>query len=148
MIEEILLDIDNKEDQGPEIPLYIQERMTAVLRKVASGKVIGHACDESGVRRKDHYEWMKKYPKYKELYEEIHEVFVDGLEQVAIDRAKEKSDSLLLALLKAERREKFGDQGTLSVKNGNSGVTLMFAEGMLSDEEKALISRKVETDED
>ncbi|MCU7521939.1 MAG: hypothetical protein HF312_17120 [Ignavibacteria bacterium] len=113
--------------------------MTRVLSEFAKVGVIGVACDNVKVRRAAHNRWLQKYPKYKELYEELKERFVDGLESVAIQRAKEKSDSLLMFLLKAERREKYGDRTEINGNLPSSQITLLFSEGMLNDEEKKLL---------
>lgn len=113
--------------------------MRKVLEEYLKCGVIGQACTKAGIRKKLHNEWMEKYPRYKELYEEIKEKFVDGLESIAIERAKEKSDSLLMMLLKAHRREIYGDRSELNVKNENTPITLVFAEGMLTPEEKKML---------
>lgn len=113
--------------------------MQKVLNEYVRCGVIGTACDRAGVRRNVHKEWLERFPKYKELYEEIREKYVDGLEVVAHERAREKSDSLLMFLLKAERREKFGDRTELDHKNAQAPITLVFAEGMLNEDEKRLI---------
>ena len=124
-----------------DIPLHIQEEMLAVLRKFAELGVIGPACDKSGVRRKSHVDWLSKYPQYKEVYNELRERFVDGLEVVAIARAKEKSDSLLSFLLKSYRRDQFGDQSRLDLHGQQGGgITLLFADGMLNEEEKKIMN--------
>lgn len=117
-----------------------KELMQRVLSNYVQLGVIGLACDKAGVRRKTHNEWMIKYPVYKEKFEELREKFVDGLESVAIERAKEKSDGLLMFLLKAERREKYGDQSNVNLGSQTGApIQLVFAEGMLNDEEKKLI---------
>lgn len=133
-VEDIVQDVNEI-----EIPIATQDEMLQVLRNFAQLGVIGVACDKSGVRRKTHFDWCGKYPKYKAVYEELKERFVDGLEMVAIERAKEKSDSLLQLLLRSYRRDTFGDQSRLDINTPGSGVTLMFAEGMLTDEEKQMI---------
>ena len=118
-----------------------KELMKNVLNEYVKCGVIGLACDHAGVRRKTHYDWLEKHPKYKELYEEIREKFVDGLESVAINRAREKSDSLLMFLLKAERRDKYGDKNDVSLagQRGAPPIQLVFAEGMLNEDEKRML---------
>lgn len=119
-----------------------KELMRRVLEAYVSCGVIGLACDKAGVRRKLHQEWLEKHPSYKVRFEEMRERFVDGLESVAIQRAKDKSDSLLMFLLKAEKREKYGDKADVALSGQLAGppVTLVFAEGMLSEEEKKLMN--------
>jgi hypothetical protein len=125
-----------------EIGTETKELMRLVLSHYAQCGVIGTACDKAGVRRKTHYDWYEKHERYKELFDELRERFVDGLEEVAIERAKTKSDSLLMFLLKAERREKFGDKADIELSGRKQGapIQLVFAEGMLNDDEKAMLS--------
>lgn len=134
-------------DEKKAIPLKTKQEMSKILEEYAKTGVIGAACDLAGVRRKDHYLWLKEYEDYKEMFEIVRDRFVDGLELVAIERAKDKSDSLLQMLLKAHRREVYGDTSELNVKGekGN-GITLVFASGMLSEEEKKLLSKEEEND--
>ena len=122
-----------------------KELMTRVLNEYAKCGVIGLACERAGVHRSRHTKWLKNYPQYKELFETIRERFVDGMEAIAIERAKEKSDSLLMFMLKAHRREVYGDQSKMDMTmSSNSPITLMFAEGMLTDYEcKSIIENTI-----
>ena len=119
----------------------IKEMMKRILTEYVKVGVIGLACDNAGVRRKYHYQWCEEYPAYKERFEELREKFVDGLESVAIQRAKEKSDSLLILMLKAHRREVYGDKSDLNIAGQHNAppIQLVFAEGMLSPDEKKLL---------
>lgn len=128
-----------------EIPKHIREKMTLILEEYAKSGVIGNSCDLAGVRRKDHYLWLKEYEDYKEMYDIVTERFVDGLELVAIERAKEKSDGLLQMLLKAKRSEVYRDRSEVNVKGEKGGgIQLVFASGMLSEEEKRILNGDVE----
>lgn len=130
---------DNKPSPAVREPEEIKILMKNVLTEYASCGVIGIACDRCGVRRKDHTKWMAMYPKYKELFEEIKDRFVDGLESVAIERAKEKSDSLLILMLKSHRPETYGDKSEINMNHHNAPITLVFADGMLNEDEKKLL---------
>lgn len=122
-------------------------KMTRVLNEYAKCGVIGTACDRAGIARSQHTKWLENFPKYKELYEIMRERFVDGLEVVAMERAKEKSDSLMMFMLKAHRKDVYGDQSKIDLNmQGNQPITLMFAEGMLNEEEKKLLAG--DSDED
>lgn len=126
-------------DKG-EIPKETRDEMMAVLREYVNLGVIGRSYDNAGVPRMKHALWMEKYPIYKERFNEIHEMFVDGLEMIAIKRAKEKSDSLLTLMLKSHRREVYGDKTEVNHSVGGKQIQLIFADGMLSEEEKKLLN--------
>ena len=136
--------MDNKTSPEPvnkPIPKHIREQMVAVLKEYVNLGVIGRAFDNAGVPRGNHLKWLEEYPEYKERFLEVKDTFVDGLEVIAMERAKEKSDTLLTFMLKAHRREVYGDQSKVehSLANGKQ-IQLIFAEGMLSDEEKKIIT--------
>jgi hypothetical protein len=119
----------------------IKTLMERVLREYLRLGVIGAACDNAGLPRKTHMQWMKKYPRYAELINEVKEKFIDGLEVVAMERAREKSDSLMQLMLKAHRREVYGDKTEMELKGKGvaAPITLVFAEGMLNANEKKLL---------
>lgn len=123
------------------IPDETKKQMTAALAAYVELGVIGRAFDQAGVERKYHLIWLKEYPTYKERFEQVRDQFVDGLEIIAIQRAKEKSDSLLTLMLKAHRPEVYGDRSEIKHTMSNQ-IQLVFAEGMLSPEEKALLQNK------
>ena len=128
-------------DEQKTIPENIKKQMTAVLQEYLNLGVIGRAFDEAGVDRSYHLKWVKEFLVYKERFEEVRNKFVDGLEIIAIQRAKEKSDSLLTLMLKAHRPEVYGDKSEIKHTMSNQ-IQLVFAEGMLSPEEKALLQNK------
>lgn len=127
-----------------EIPQKIKDDMTAVLQEYANLGVIGRACDNAGVPRGKHKDWLEKYPVYQERFEEVRAMFVDGLELIAIERAKEKSDSLLTLMLKSHRPEVYGDRSEVRHTGIGNQIQLVFAEGLLNDEEKKLLTQEPE----
>ena len=125
-----------------KIPDELKPQMVAVLKEFAVLGVIGRACDNVGVSRRRHEKWLEMYPTYRKRYDEVKDMFVDGLEMIAISRAKEKSDSLLTLLLKAHRREVYGDKTELNHTGTAGQIQLVFAEGLLTDEEKELLKKQ------
>lgn len=116
------------------------EKFANFLAKFAQHGVVGTACAYAGLRKLTVMDWMKKYPEFKEKFDEIQDLFVDGLEQVAMDRAKSKSDSLLMFLLKAQRRDVYGDKKEVEL-SAKEGVKLIISDSMLSSEERQQIEQ-------
>ena len=56
------------------------------------------------------YEWTSKDPEFKAQANEAKESVVDDLEQEAIKRAKDGSDTLLMFLLKGNKPEKYKER--------------------------------------
>lgn len=124
-----------------KIPQQTKDEMMAVLREYVNLGVIGRSYDNAGVPRSKHKIWMEEYPIYKKRFDEVHDMFVDGLEMIAIQRAKEKSDSLLTLMLKSHRREVYGDKSDVNHTGIGNQIQLVFADGMLNDEEKELLRK-------
>lgn len=78
-----------------------------------SGTVTG-GCRYAGISRFTYYRWLAEDPEFKEAAEKIPEMIADDLEEVAVERAKEKSDLLLIFTLKRfrpEYRDNFKPEG-------------------------------------
>ena len=99
------------------------------------------ACERAGCSRDMHYEWLGKYPEYKQAFEQARDKMNDVLEGEAHRRAyegttkpvyqggvqvgqiQEYSDTLLMFLLKCRRPAVFGDKTALAM-SGPSGEPL------------------------
>lgn len=79
--------------------------------------LIGQSAEVAGISRSQIIRWMKKYPKFQEAYDEVQKTFIENLEQVAIDRAKEKSDSLMITLLKAYDPDKYNPKHRVDLES-------------------------------
>lgn len=90
------------------------------------------SCERAGVAPRLIRDWLSKDPKFKAKFDEMQEKFIDSLEMVAVQRAMDKSDTLLLALLKANRPTKFRDNVKLDadVKQDKT-VRLVFSQDEL-----------------
>lgn len=75
------------------------------LEALAEFGTIRSACDAADVSRRVYYDWIARYPDFKQAAEDAMERNTDELEEVAQDRAKDKSDLLLMFLLKKRRPE-------------------------------------------
>jgi len=109
-------------------------RQEAFLAAYAQTGVILTAAKATGISRETHYEWLKKDETYPERFEQAKEDSIDVLEQEAIFRATEglrkykfhqgepildengnhyyeveRSDTLLIFMLKGKRPEKYRD---------------------------------------
>lgn len=78
------------------------------------------ACKEIGVSRRQVDRW-EHIEGFKELKDEWFAKLEDGLIEVAVQRAKSKSDTLLIFLLKAARPARF-DEGVRKQVVANQGL--------------------------
>lgn len=76
--------------------------------------------------------YIKKYPKFREKWDEAYQIYLDNLEAIADERAKLKSDNLLKFLLKAGRREKYGEHYNNQVNINNNQNTAVNPELIVS----------------
>jgi len=111
----------------------VQDRFLEAYRRFG---VILYACQETGIGRHNHYEWMSVYPEYAERFQQAKEDVADVLEKEAIRRAyagveepvywkgercgtiRKYSDTLLIFLLKGLRPERYRERYELSGQGG------------------------------
>jgi hypothetical protein len=75
---------------------------------VECGAVL-HACDIAGLSKTTHYRWLQEDPVYAACVARAELIAGEELEQVARERAKAGSDTLLIFLLKGLKPDKYGD---------------------------------------
>lgn len=80
------------------------------LRAFRNCGIVRLACKKAGVSRASMYAWMANHSDFAERFKEAREDACDALEKVAVQRAKESSDTLLIFLLKANRPKKYREQ--------------------------------------
>lgn len=84
-----------------------QRRALAAFREL--GTVSG-ACLKVGIGRRTWYDMLERDAEFAREVMEASEAVADELEAEAIRRAKEGSDTLLMFLLRARRRDVFGER--------------------------------------
>lgn len=119
------------------------ERREAFLRILAQGSSVAAAARTIGMSRGHMYLLRKTDEQFARDWDQAVEEGTDILEDVAVERAKNGSDSLLVFLLKGRRREKWGDKPQSEGKTEIAGMQpafVMYAPGMrpsVSDEHAA-----------
>lgn len=103
--------------------------------------IVSVAARRVGVRPATMLKWRKKDPVFNDKVEAVLDEFVDSLECVAVERAREKSDTLLSMLLKANRPEKYHDRTRMdleaNVKGKTEGtVNIMFSQDEVGEADK------------
>ena len=78
---------------------------------------IGRACKVAGIGRRTHYNWIKDDPDYNDTFHSVEESAIDDLEMEAYWRGKDKSDVLLIFLLKSRRKKIYGDKQELNIND-------------------------------
>jgi hypothetical protein len=71
---------------------------------------VAAACKTTGIARKTVYKWKQRDAQFAQDWDEAIDDGTDGLEDIALERAKKSSDRLLIFLLKARRPAKYRDQ--------------------------------------
>lgn len=89
-------------------------RFLLALRDTANVRA---SCGAAGVSRAEAYRQRQKLTRFRNAWDEAVDDAVDTLEEVAWKRAKDESDYLLWKLLASLRRDKYGDQITVNVRN-------------------------------
>jgi len=79
------------------------QRGEKILAALAEGLSVSAACKRQRIARFTYYDWRKKYPEFAAAADAAMEAGTDLLEDIALQRAAESSDTLLIFLMKARR---------------------------------------------
>jgi transposase-like protein len=94
------------------------EKKAKFLSVLAEGGSVTLAARAIGVARKNVYEWRKKDEQFKADWEDAVEQGTDLLEDVAVRRAMDHSDTLLIFLLKGRRKARYAERQEHTGKDG------------------------------
>jgi hypothetical protein len=96
------------------------------LAALAEGLSATAACEAAGLSRAHTYAWRGEDPEFADAWDRAIDQGTDKLEDIAMQRAKEKSDVLMIVMLKARRPEKYQDVGKLRLtgKDDDSAIKL------------------------
>ena len=87
-----------------------QQLKKSALKGYLEFGTITAGCLGANINRCTWYKWIKTDPEFETKVENAKEEVTDGLEQVAITRAKGGSDTLLIFLLKGNRPDKYKER--------------------------------------
>ncbi|MDB4876438.1 MAG: hypothetical protein JWM41_2884 [Gemmatimonadetes bacterium] len=107
-------ELDDLDEFGPRLTLKDVRQLRALKAYVASGRV-NTACKAAQVQYSTWYRWIAEDRDFARAFEQAKEMLADDLEGVAVERAKEGSDTLLITLLKALKPEKYRDKQTITI---------------------------------
>ena len=88
----------------------MDEKRAKFLASLEEGNSIARAASDAGVGRSTAYEWRTAEPAFAKAWDDAVESGTDALEDEAIKRAKNGSDTLLIFMLKGRRPEKFKER--------------------------------------
>jgi hypothetical protein len=100
------------------------------LSALAEGCSITAACERAVIVRSTAYDWRKTDAAFAAAWDDALEAGTDTLEDEAVTRAKDGSDTLLIFLLKARRPDKYKDRvstehaGSLAIRHEDALAAL------------------------
>lgn len=86
-----------------------RKAMASFIDKLRNSGNIRASCEAAVIPRTTAYRWRRTWKTFADEWDQALEDAIDILEAKAWKRAAEESDRLLMFLLKAHRREKYGD---------------------------------------
>jgi hypothetical protein len=92
------------------------------LEALSRGLSVSAACRAQRISRYTYYNWIKTDAEFAKAAEDAIEAGTDRLEDIALERAELQSDTLTIFLLKARRREKYGDTSKVQ-HSGSIAIT-------------------------
>lgn len=99
----------------PPVMAHSDATRAAALRAFVEFGTVRAACKAAHVGRTAFYEWVNTDPAFARAFAEAQDDVVDELEEEALKRAKDDDTTLIIFLLKAYRRQRFGDRQTVTV---------------------------------
>lgn len=105
--------------------IFIETRVKLIkaLSLYAKYGTVRKATEKLKMSRKTILHYRNVCPAYNEMWEEAHESYLDSLEEVADERAKIGSDTLLKFLLRAGRKEKYNEiNNQINIDNTNNNI--------------------------
>jgi hypothetical protein len=100
-----------------------QAKVDSFFKAYAVLGTVRYAAQVVGVNPTVMTKLIKTTPQFKRRFEQAHEEFCQYLEQAAVVRAMQKSDSLLQFLLKANNPHKFSERLRLEAEANKSAQT-------------------------
>lgn len=107
------------------------KKQQVVLERLSRGLSVTAAMEGMGDRT-NFYDWRARHSEFAHAADAAIEAGTDRLEDIAVKRAEEQSDTLLIFLLKARRRDKYGDRQQLE-HTGKDGQPLTIVIGERQD---------------
>lgn len=103
---------------GRAVELFDPVRQAVFLQALAADPIVGRACRAAGINTATAYRLKERSPAFAEAWAEALTASVDDLEHVALERARDGSDSVLLRVLEAHRPERYSRK--LDVKHAGT----------------------------
>jgi len=110
-----------------------REAMDRFLDRLRQTGNIRLSCMAAGVSRTTAYRWRDKWSTFADEWQEALDDALDILEGKAWERAAQHSDRLLMFLLKAHRRDVYGDKQELDVTTDGKPIRFVVGGIDLSD---------------
>jgi hypothetical protein len=89
--------------------LGVERKRKRFLEFLCAGEPVTRAAAGAGVGRRTVYDWRKADAEFAQAWDEAWEQGTDLLEEVALERAVNGSDLLLIFLLKGRRPQRYRD---------------------------------------
>lgn len=107
------------------------EKKAKFVDMLAAGLSVSAAAKAAGFAREHAYRMRKKDLAFAAMWDDALETGTDKLEDIALKRAADGSDTMLIFLLKARRPDKFRDFAKVDLTNSD-GTLSLFAKAMQS----------------
>jgi len=107
-----------------------QRQLTFLYGLIKTFGNVSKTAELTGIDRSCHYDWLKKYPAYKEQVEAVDDVEFDFVKNKALQRVQEGSDSMIQFMLRTKFKARgYADNAEISVPIPVTIVERRLAEG-------------------
>lgn len=109
---------------------------------------IHKAASSCGVSSNTIKTWLDQDDDFRDNFEKMKDIFVGALETLALERAMEGSDSLLVTLLKANAPEKYNPRPSQGPEQSSAPIVIQLNTAIFNAKEAAMIGSTSYTSED
>lgn len=97
--------------RGPKsVPSFTTKKQSVFLAELADGQSISAACRKADTTKPTAYRLRQHSSKFAAAWDDAIETGTDVLEDVAVDRARNGSDTMLIFMLKSRRPDKYRER--------------------------------------
>lgn len=100
------------EPSQPYDPLTYSQKREVLVGIILHG-TIGAGLRRAGISRRLYWNWIQADENFSKAVDGAMDELADGMEEIAIDRARKGSDTLLLEILRALKKSKYRAASTV-----------------------------------
>jgi len=115
---------------GNDMTIFDASKKTMVEYLKKNLGNISQACDQLGINRQTHYNWMAACPEYKQAVEDIKEFAIDFVESKLFQSIQNGSDTAMIFFLKTQAKKRgYIEKTEIQHEGGGVNIQINWPDG-------------------